>query len=272
MMLIALYPELTYTDRMSLYWHHKYLSAARLWGLAFAISFWGLAGCRLHTQKLPEGFVYLSDYAPTIVQDMRYATAYNFTGDLIPGYDDGVCILTRPAAQALAAVQTELHDRGYTLKVFDCYRPQRAVDAFVAWAEGADTVMKPIFYPGIDKSQLFPDGYIAARSGHSRGSTLDLTISTLENAQANDRATISCRLAAGDAGPNGQLDFGTAFDCFDTLSHTADPRITPLQAENRTFLVSIMASHGFQNYPKEWWHFTYQPEPFPDQYFDFPVE
>lgn len=257
---------------MRFYWRHKSLPAVRLSGLVLGMLVLVLAACRPHAGKLPDGFVYLSTYAPTIVQDMRYATAYNFTGEQIPGYVGGTCILTRPAARALAAAQAELREKGFTLKVFDCYRPQGSVDAFVAWAEGADIAMKQIFYPGIEKAQLFPDGYIAARSGHSRGSTVDLAISAIEEAADKDRATISCRRASGDARPKGQLDFGTAFDCFDTLSHTADPRITPLQAENRTFLVSIMASHGFQNYPKEWWHFTYQPEPFPDQYFEFPVE
>jgi D-alanyl-D-alanine dipeptidase len=232
-----------------------------------------IAGCEAPAASppLPDGFVYLEQVAPSIVQDMRYATAYNFTGAPVPGYEAGRCILSKPAAEALAGVQASLVEQGLTLKVYDCYRPQQAVNAFVAWSEADDTATQGIFYPALTKEVLFPEGYIARRSGHSRGSTVDLAIAFQATARDVDRSGHPCDQAKGPAKPAGQLDFGTAYDCFDTLSHTFDARIQGVAAANRALLVESMQPHGFENYPKEWWHFTYHPEPFPDLYFDFPV-
>ncbi|MFD9455337.1 M15 family metallopeptidase [Streptomyces sp. NPDC059985] len=198
------------------------------------------------------GFVALRDVDPSVGQDMRYAGWRNFTGAVVDGYEEPVCLLARPAAEALRRAQRELSRSGYSLKVFDCYRPQRAVDRFVRWAgDGTDQATKAEFYPGVDKSRLIPEGYIAARSGHSRGSTVDVTV---------------VRLPA-----RRELDMGTAFDFFDPLSHTDDPRVSGAVRENRGVLKRVLGAQGFVNLPEEWWHFTYRPEAHPDTYFDFPV-
>ncbi len=225
--------------------------------------------------RAPSDFVALQDIDPTVVQDMRYFTAHNFTGDPVDGYPAPLCILTRPAAEALSRAQQDFLERGYTLKVYDCYRPQRAVNDFVAWAADlADQRMKAEFYPRVDKATLFADGYIAERSGHSRGSTLDVTLVPLPAAQTPPyvpgQPLLDC--AAPVRFPDNSVDMGTGFDCFDTLSHTLDQRIDGDQAKNRLLLVEGLARQGFVNYDKEWWHFTLDPEPYPDTFFDFPVD
>ncbi|MBH5333767.1 M15 family metallopeptidase [Streptomyces pactum] len=226
--------------------------------------------------KAPPEFVALSDVDPTIVQEIRYVTGHNFTGRPIDGYRRPMCVLTRPAAKALSAAQRTLLARGYTLKVYDCYRPQRAVDHFVAWAEDLDDqAMKEEFYPDVDKSRLFLDGYIAERSGHSRGSTLDVTIVKLPVVPTRPyvpgEPLVPCYAPREQRFPDNSVDMGTGFDCFDPLSHTLDPRITGEQRANRLLLKRTLEAVGFVNLPEEWWHYTYRPEPFPDTYFDFPV-
>lgn len=194
----------------------------------------------------PPGFVALRDVDPTIVQEIRYATPHNFTGAPVSGYREPTCILTGPAALALRRAQRALRPRGLSLRVFDCYRPRRAVARFVAWARSpGEQSMKAEFYPRVDKRRLFADGYIAERSAHSRGSTVDLTIES--------------------------LDMGTGFDLFDPLAHTLNPRVTGAQRRNRLLLQRTMEGAGFTGIPTEWWHFTYRREPFPGTYFDFPV-
>ncbi|WP_406601512.1 M15 family metallopeptidase [Lentzea miocenica] len=220
------------------------------------------------------GFVVLKDVAPTILHDIRYYTAHNFVGTRVDGYRQPLCILTRPVALALRKVQREMLAQGYTLKVYDCYRPQRAVDHFVRWARDlADQRMKPEFYPRVDKTRLFEDGYIAEKSGHSRGSTLDLTIVRLparyQRPYVPGERLVDC--AAPQRFPDNTVDMATGYDCFDTLSHTDDPRVTGQARENRQLLKSAMGRAGFRNLPEEWWHFTLNDEPFPDTYFDFPV-
>ncbi|WP_107473968.1 M15 family metallopeptidase [Streptomyces sp. TP-A0874] len=227
--------------------------------------------------RAPEEFVALRDIAPSILQEMRYPTAHNFVGEPVDGYHRPMCILTRPAALALRQAQQRLLARGYTLKVYDCYRPQRAVDHFVAWAEDLrDQSMKDEFYPRVDKTRLFEDGYIAEKSGHSRGSTVDLTIVRLPVRPTRPyhpgEPLRSCYAPQRERFPDNSIDMGTGFDCFDTLSHTADPRITGEQRANRLLLKKTLEAVGFENLPEEWWHFTHQPELFPDTYFDFPVE
>ncbi|MDJ0380900.1 M15 family metallopeptidase [Streptomyces sp. G-G2] len=200
----------------------------------------------------PDAFVALGAVDPTVRQEMRYAGDRNFTGGVVEGYEEPVCLLTRPAAEALARAQRAVVRRGYALAVYDCYRPQRAVDRFVRWAgDAADQRTKAEYYPRVEKDRLIPDGYIAARSGHSRGSTVDVGL---------------VRLPLGRP-----VDFGTPFDFFDPLSHTDDPRVTGAARENRELLKRVLAAQGFVNLPEEWWHFTYRPETFPDAYFDFPV-
>ncbi|RCH67251.1 D-alanyl-D-alanine dipeptidase [Streptomyces sp. SDr-06] len=226
--------------------------------------------------KAPRAFVALSSVDPTIIQEMRYITPHDFVGEPIDGYRQPLCILTRPAAEALHRAQLRLLRQGYSLKVYDCYRPQRAVDHFVRWAKDLDDErMKAEFYPRVDKSRLFADGYIAEKSGHSRGSTMDLTIVKLPALPTRPyrpgQPLVPCYAPKKERFPDNSVDMGTGFDCFDTLAHTDDPRVQGAQRANRQFLKSTLEAQGFVNLPEEWWHFTYQPEPFPDTYFDFPV-
>ncbi|MEV0000538.1 M15 family metallopeptidase [Streptomyces sp. NPDC050848] len=226
--------------------------------------------------KAPKEFVALSSVDRTILQEMRYTTVHNFVGERVDGYRQPLCILTRPAAEALHRAQVKLRAQGYTLKVYDCYRPQRAVDHFVRWAEDlTDERMKKEFYPLVDKSRLFEDGYIAAKSGHSRGSTLDVTIVRLPAAPTRPyvpgERLVECSAPQAERFPDNSVDMGTGFDCFDTLSHTDDPRIQGTQRANRQLLKDTLAAQGFVNLPEEWWHFTFKPEPFPSTFFDFPV-
>lgn len=227
--------------------------------------------------NLPEDFVYLRDIDPTILQDMRYAGSDNFTGAPVPGYEAAECVLLRPAAEALKAVQADLRPKGLTLKVYDCYRPARAVAAFVAWAEEPDVLSaKIVHYPNLPKAALFPD-YIATRSGHSRGATVDLTlVPIVAGAQspetAGSAAPQSCTAPQEGQAPDGSLAMGTSFDCFDVKANTATPGLTDEERTNRAMLVGAMQARGFKNYPNEWWHFTFEPEPYPDSYFDFPIE
>jgi len=203
----------------------------------------------------PAEFVDLDTMIPDLVMDVRYAGSENFVGEPINGYLAPEIILTRPAAVALQAVQSELREFGLGLKVFDGYRPQRAVDHFVAWAQDLeDNKMKSRYYPNVAKENLFAEGYIAERSGHSRGSTVDLTI-----------------VAAQDEGYI-ELNMGTAWDFFDPASWAMANLLAADQRANRLLLRNLMTKYGFVPLAEEWWHFTYIDEPFPDSYFDFPVE
>jgi zinc D-Ala-D-Ala dipeptidase len=225
---------------------------------------------------MPSEFVYLREMAPGIRQDIRYAGADNFTGRPVHGYFAPECILTRNAATALARVQADLEKDGLGLKVYDCYRPQRSVSAFVTWAKNlTDEVMKHWLYPNVPKDKLFAWGYIAEKSGHSRGSTVDLTLIPLDSQQVLHFPLPAYR--TGDCTQENfhirdeSLPMGTAFDCFDELSHTDNPEISEKHAQNRQWLKSVMERHGFKNLPEEWWHYTLKEEPFPNRYFDFPI-
>jgi D-alanyl-D-alanine dipeptidase len=203
-------------------------------------------------QQRPDTFVDAASVAPGLIVEMRYASAHNFVGARIDGYEKPVCYLSRPAATALAQVVADLEPRGLTIKVFDCYRPQRAVAHFVRWARNLNDVkMKSEFYPQVDKSTLFRDGYIAAHSGHSRGSTTDLTLARREGGH--------------------ELDMGTPFDFFGTRSWPSDRNVGAEARDNRALLAQAMRARGFRPYDKEWWHFTLRHEPYPQTYFDFPV-
>ncbi|QDO93993.1 M15 family metallopeptidase [Formosa sediminum] len=221
--------------------------------MKFKIAFIGFLISTMASAQLPKGFVYVKDIVPNIVLDMRYCTDYNFVGMPIYGYHEAVCIATKETADALLAVQKELEPKNLSLKIFDSYRPQEAVNHFIAWAKNVnDTLMKPDFYPNVDKRYLFRDGYIASKSRHSSGSTVDLTIvNTL-------------------TGEN--LDMGSPFDFFGEPSWVAYSNLTAKQKENRMLLQRVMQKHGFRSYSKEWWHFTLREEPFKNQYFNFPVE
>ncbi|GII23772.1 M15 family metallopeptidase [Planosporangium mesophilum] len=224
----------------------------------------------------PAGFVALSDVDHTILQDIRYDTYHNFVGRPIVGYRDPICILTRQAAEGLHRAQVAAQSLGYSLKVYDCFRPQRAVDDFVRWAERLDDQrMKAEFYPRVDKTVLFADGYIASRSGHSRGSTVDLTLVALpprpQRPYLRGEPLVSCFAPRWQRFGDNTVDMGTGFDCFDPLANTLDPRITGRAMDNRLLLKQVMTDAGFTNYASEWWHYTLAGEPYPDTYFDFPV-
>lgn len=225
----------------------------------------------------PQDMIELAEIAPEITQDMRYHGANNFVGRPIPGYRAPKCLLTRAAAEALAGVQRELQPLGYALRVFDCYRPQQAVDSFVAWAEDQDDqAMKTRFYPRVEKRHLFRDGYIAAKSSHSRGSTVDLTIQRIGAPEPPpfdpNAPLVSCERPFAERAPDGGVDMGTGFDCFSPLSHTLSPAIQGAARPYRLLLKTVMDRHGFKGITTEWWHFTLRDEPYPNRYFNFPVE
>lgn len=199
------------------------------------------------------GFVKLAEAVPDAILEIRYYSTYNFVGDRIDGYNTPVAYLTKEAAAALKEVSDELVDRGYRLKIYDAYRPQRAVNHFARWAEDLkDTRMKKYFYPEVKKSELFSKGYINYKSGHSRGSTLDLTLFDMKTEK--------------------EVDMGGTFDYFGRESHPDYKKITKKQYNNRMILRNVMIAHGFRPLSTEWWHFTLNNEPYPDTYFDFPIE
>jgi D-alanyl-D-alanine dipeptidase len=203
-------------------------------------------------QERLAAFVDAAAVVPGLVVEMRYHGPDNFVGRPIDGYERPICYLTRAAAAALAQAAQELAPRGLSLKVFDCYRPARAVAHFVRWARDlGDTSREAAYYPEVDKRRLFRDGYIAARSGHSRGSTVDLTL--VESRTGHE------------------LDMGTPFDFFHPRAAPSDRSVSAEARANRRLLAQTMRRHGFAPYPKEWWHFTLRAEPFPHTYFDFPV-
>ena len=220
---------------------------------------------------MPDDFIYLRDIDPTIRQDMRYAGPYNFTGKPVDGYDAPECVLVRQAAEALKKVQAELRAKGFMLKVYDCYRPARAVAAFVAWAKlPDDPTAKATWYPNLTKGDLFP-GYIATRSGHSRGATVDLTLVPAGDEPKGSPVTGPCTAPQKSKAPDGSLAMGTTFDCFDGKSTAFASNITAEQHANRVMLEDAMRAQGFEDYSMEWWHFTFEPEPYPDTIFDFPI-
>jgi len=233
-----------------------------------------LAAGAAAAQPLPAGFVHLRDVDPTIAQDMRYATANNFTGHPLPGYDAGACILQRAAALALKRVQADLAKENLSLKVYDCYRPTRAVAAMARWA--ADPHATPDtrrFYPGLRKGRLFALGYIASHSAHSRGVAIDLTLVPQRAQHAAFDASArygSCAGPTSERAPDDSLDMGTSFDCFSTKSYTRAGGLTVEQRQRRDRLVRAMARHRFVNYKREWWHFSY-PAADPRREYDFPV-
>ncbi len=211
-----------------------------------------LACAAAHAAERPASFVDVAARVPGIAVEMRYAGEHNFVGVRIDGYERPVCLLTAQAAGALARVQHDLAERGLGLKVFDCYRPGRAVAHFVRWARDlADVKRKAEFYPTVDKRELFRLGYIAAQSGHSRGSTVDIGLVVL----------------ADGAEP----DMGTPFDTFGPRSWPGDMTVSAEARRHRALLAAAMRQRGFRPYAKEWWHFTLRDEPFPATYFDFPV-
>lgn len=225
---------------------------------------------------LPKGFVYLSEVDPTIVQDMRYAGYHNFVGRPIAGYETKTCILTSEAAEALKNIQASLKPQHLSLKVYDCYRPQMAVEDFYTWSKDpSDNKMKAEFYPNVDKSQLFQMGYIARRSSHTMGSTVDLTLVPVptpnEAVYTPGQRLVACYAPYSRRFKDNSIDMGTGYDCLDVRSHYLYKRIKQKAEQNRTLLRSVMIKNGFEPYAMEWWHFTLKNQPYPDHYFNFPV-
>ncbi|MBQ1011364.1 D-alanyl-D-alanine dipeptidase [Micromonospora sp. M51] len=222
------------------------------------------------------GFVVLTDVDPRIHGDIRYATAHNFVGRPITGYREPLCLLTRQAAQALRRVQDAALASGHSIKVYDCYRPQPAVDDFVAWSKRPDEQQtKAEFYPDLAKNRLFADGYIGAPTAHSRGSTLDLTL--VDDPAASQppyrvgQPLVACTAPRAQRFADNSIDMGTGFDCFDPRAHTADPSVTATARDNRQLLRRLMTDAGFVNYDREWWHYSLRDEPYPDTFFAAPV-
>lgn len=201
---------------------------------------------------LPDGFVYVTDVIPTAQLEIRYCSEDNFVGTVIDGYEAPKAILTEEAARALKKAAYILYEKGYYIKIFDAYRPQRAVNHFIRWAQDPnDTRMKEKYYPDVDKADLFRLSYLAKRSGHSRGSTVDLTLVDVSTGE--------------------EVDMGSGFDFLGEISHHGSPLITPEQEKNRNILKDAMVEAGFKPHPKEWWHYGLIDESYPDTYFDFPV-
>lgn len=233
--------------------HHR-----DFWLLAIACCF--VAGCTTAEPQLSTastaaeaGLVDIVAVVPDVIVDMRYAANNNFVGQRIDGYHSPRCYLLEPAALALQRIALTLRGDGLRLKIFDCYRPARAVRHFVEWASDLDDQrMKAEFYPDVDKSELL-GVYIAPVSGHSRGATLDLTLARCDDLECEE------------------LDMGTRYDFFDELAHTDNPRADTEQRENRERLQSAMEAQGFSNYELEWWHYTLTPEPAPNTLYDVPV-
>lgn len=242
--------------------------------LLLALALLGLLASEACADLLPPSFVRLRELAPSVAQEIRYATPFNFTGAVVPGYGRGECVLTRATAEALIRVEQRLSRQGYGLKLFDCYRPARAVTAFNDWVRrsGAPDLGR-IFHPGIARGDLVARGYIASNSSHSRGSTVDVGL-----VRAGDAALPT----PADAGPcdgplairprESSLDLGTSFDCFSEKSALRHPGLASEVRRNRQTLAAAMAAEGFRGYAKEWWHFTLAKEPFPKTSFDFAIE
>ena len=257
------------------------MKKTRLWMFAAIMAFSGITmvSCFTDTKKHAEviatddisQFVTITDVVPDVILEIRYFGTYNFVGTRIDGYEEPTALLTRQAADSLKAVSDDVMKQGYRLKIYDAYRPQKGVDHFVRWAENInDSLMKPYFYPDLDKSVLFPQEYICLKSGHTRGSTLDLTLFDMTTEK--------------------EVDMGGTFDWFGPESHpdfcgnpetgeyngdnsksSAGRSITEQQFKNRMILRQAMLRHGFKPFDTEWWHFTLKNEPFPETYFTFPV-
>ena len=220
---------------------------------SFIIFFTVLISSQISSQTLPKGFSYVSEIDVTIKKELRYGTSNNFIGKPIDGYLKDSLIISTPAAKALKEIQTKLMVSGLSLKIFDAYRPQQAVDHFVRWAKVMnDTLMKQLYYPDVQKSELFTLGFIASKSGHTRGSTVDLSIV--------------------DVKTNKEVDMGSSYDFFGEKSHPFYKKITEAQMKNRMLLRTIMIKNGFIPYDNEWWHFTLKDEPYPTTYFNFLIE
>ena len=206
-------------------------------------------------KKSPEydssDFVDITTIIPNILLDIRYYSTYNFVGERIEGYKEPLALMTKEAANALKEVSKYLYEKGYLIKIYDSYRPQRAVDFFVKWSKNDDIKMKKYFYPNFEKKNIIPGGYLASKSGHSKGSTVDLTLFDMNKGK--------------------EIDMGGTFDFFGEISHPDYLNITDEQKQNRQFLIDSMRKFGFEVISTEWWHFYFKNQPFPNTYFNFEV-
>jgi zinc D-Ala-D-Ala dipeptidase len=245
--------------------------------LIYQLSCAGVKPTQIDVLKMPHDFVDVKEVIPSIILDIRYYTPYNFVGERIDGYNAPKCFLTKRAAFALNNVQEELKKYSLSLKLYDCYRPQRAVNQFSRWAEDPDdTKMKSEFYPDIDKQNLFNQDYIAKKSAHSRGSTVDVTIVPIptppEEKYIPGQDLHPCYWPKGKRFNDNSIDMGTGFDCFSEFSHTDNSQLNAQQRVNRLALKAVMGKYGFINLESEWWHYTLEDEPYPNTYFDFVIE
>ena len=241
------------------------------------ISCAGVKPAEIDVRTKPLDFVDIKDVIPSIVLDIRYYTPHNFVGERIDGYNTPQCLLTQQAAEALKNVQEELSRLSLSLKLYDCYRPQRAVNEFIKWAEDPeDTKMKSEFYPDTHKEDLFRQDYIAKKSAHSRGSTVDVTIVPIptppEDKYKPGQTLYPCYWPEEKRFRDNSVDMGTGFDCFSELSHTGSKQPNVQQRLNRLALKAVMEKYGFINLQSEWWHYTLKDEPYLDIYFDFVIE
>ncbi len=225
----------------------------KLVGISILLLSLGNCGTGHHDKPLPDGFVYLDHEFSLATSEPRYCSDNNFTGKPVPGYDTCRIILALEAAEALRKAAVDLEFQGYGVKVFDAYRPQKSVDHFVAWSKVADdTSQKQVYYPNVKKEELFPGGYIAAKSGHSRGSAIDLTLVDLSTGK--------------------EVDMGTPFDYFGEASHPSSELVSDSARANRKILQDAMIHAGFEPIETEWWHFYLKEEPYPETYFDFNIK
>jgi D-alanyl-D-alanine dipeptidase len=226
--------------------------------------------------KFPDGFVYLRDIDSSVMEEVRYAGHHNFAGRPLPGYKASRCVMTRAAAEALGKAQREARKRDLTLKVYDAYRPQKAVDFIVDWCNDPDDLaMKAEFYPRLEKGRIIPHGYLSPKSSHSRGSTVDVTLVPMppppQARYTPGDKLVDSTLPKGVRFDDNSIEMGTGFDAFDPLANTLNPGVTSEARENRLMLKQLMEAAGFESYAQEWWHFILRGEPFKDG-FDFDIE
>lgn len=225
-------------------------------------------------KALPDGFVRLREVTPEIRQDIRYASSFNFTADVVPGYKAAECVLTRQAATALGRADKALRAKGFAMKVFDCYRPARTVAHFMKWMAGKDNGgLVQVFLPGVPRAQLETLGYVAPKSSHSAGSTVDVGLVRVGDPPLPTPSSARrCDGAMAERPQESSLDLGTSFDCFSPASAYAAKSVGDAARANRTILRDAMSTAGFAPYDREWWHFRLRDEPFPGRTFDFNVE